>query len=337
MMVGRPVTVVFEGAVAEPPLVEQQAAACGLRHDEAGQPVDSAGEQALGAAAEVGVAIPRQQADVVNDAVAGLQLQQCITAGVNTIDRTHAVIVQQATACEKCVFLYVLRNFQQFPVVCRLFQYQSVPLRSFAYKSVLSGSRRGYFLPIPLRIALATIAALRDSGCRVPTGAKRARADYLSFIQRTLGDRDKRRTRSRNTDCLCRLAEKGMRWSAIIKQIRVTRGLKQQALASLLGVSQSAVSRWENNQDEPNLAAAKQLLAMASPAPVGSLELFSAEAEAKFCPVAISTVAPLRLVRWNELLMRRWGLDPRPGDRLTGSWRARGSITIERAESARGR
>ena len=36
-----------------------------------------------------------------------------------------------------------------------------------------------------------------------------------------------------------------MRWSAIIKQIRVTKGLKQQALASLLGVSQSAVSRWE--------------------------------------------------------------------------------------------
>src|SRR5512132_245944 len=35
---------------------------------------------------------------------------------------------------------------------------------------------------------------------------------------------------------------KGMRWSAIIKQIRLTRGLKQQALASLLGVSQSAVS-----------------------------------------------------------------------------------------------
>ena len=62
-----------------------------------------------------------------------------------------------------------------------------------------------------------------------------------------------------------------MRWSAIIKQIRVTKGLKQQALASLLGVSQSAVSRWENNQDEPNLAAAKQLLAMASPPPVGTL------------------------------------------------------------------
>ena len=93
MTVRRPVTVVFEGAVAEPPLVEQQAAECGLRHDEAGQPVDSAGK--LGAGAEVGVAIPRQQADVVDDAVAGLQLQQCITAGVNTIDRTHAVIVQQ--------------------------------------------------------------------------------------------------------------------------------------------------------------------------------------------------------------------------------------------------
>ena len=129
-----------------------------------------------------------------------------------------------------------------------------------------------------------------------------------------------------------------MRWSAIIKQIRVTKGLKQQALASLLGVSQSAVSRWENNQDEPNLAAAKQLLAMASPPPVGSLELFSAEADAKFCPVAISTVDPLRLVRWNEPLARRWRLNPRPGDAAhTGSWRARGSTTIERAGSARGR
>jgi len=123
MMVRRPVTVGFEGAVAEPLLVEQQAAACGLRHDEAGQPVDSAGKKALGAGAEVGVAIPRQQTDVVDDAVAGLQLQQCITAGVNSIDRTHAVIVQQTTACEKCVFLYLLRCFQHFPVVCRVYQY----------------------------------------------------------------------------------------------------------------------------------------------------------------------------------------------------------------------
>ena len=105
-----------------------------------------------------------------------------------------------------------------------------------------------------------------------------------------------------------------MRWSAIIKQIRVSKGLKQQALASLLEVSQSAVSRWENNQDEPNLAAAKQLLAMASPSPVGNLDLFSAEADAKFCPLAISTVDPLRLVRWNEPLTRRWRLNPRPGD-----------------------
>jgi hypothetical protein len=48
MTVRRPVTVVFEGAVAESPLVEQQTAACGLRHNEAGQPVDSAGKEALG-------------------------------------------------------------------------------------------------------------------------------------------------------------------------------------------------------------------------------------------------------------------------------------------------
>src|SRR6266545_4911285 len=61
MAVRRPVTVVFEGAVAEPPLVEQQVAACGLRHDEANQPVDSAGEKAFGAGAEVGVAIPRSR------------------------------------------------------------------------------------------------------------------------------------------------------------------------------------------------------------------------------------------------------------------------------------
>ena len=67
-----------------------------------------------------------------------------------------------------------------------------------------------------------------------------------------------------------------MQWSAIIKQIRVTKGLKQQALASLLGVSQSAVSRWENHQDEPNLAAAKQLLAvLESLKPEQSGQLFS--------------------------------------------------------------
>jgi hypothetical protein len=47
---------------------------------------------------------------------------------------------------------------------------------------------------------------------------------------------------------------------------------------------------------------------------VGTLELFSAEADAQFCPLAISTVDPLRLVRWNEPLARRWRLNPRPGD-----------------------
>ena len=128
---------------------------------------------------------------------------------------------------------------------------------------------------------------------------------------------------------------KGMRWSAIIKQVRLTRGLKQQALASLLGVSQSALSRWENHQDEPNLAAAKKLLAMASPPPVGNLGLFSAEANAKFCPLAISTRRS-----WSVGTSRSrvaGGSTLVPVMRLTASWRARGSITIERAESARAR
>ena len=103
-------------------------------------------------------------------------------------------------------------------------------------------------------------------------------------------------------------------WPALIRHLRVARGLKQEALAALLGVSQSAVSRWERKIGQPNLAAARQLRALVSSQPVSGLDLFMAEARANVYPMAISTADGLRIAYWNGLLKRRLGLDPSQGE-----------------------
>jgi transcriptional regulator with XRE-family HTH domain len=103
-------------------------------------------------------------------------------------------------------------------------------------------------------------------------------------------------------------------WPALIRHLREVRGLKQEALAALLGVSQSAVSRWERNIGRPSLAAARQLRALTAAQPGRHLDLLKAEARASFYPMAISTADGLQVVYWNALLKQRLGLAPRRGE-----------------------
>ncbi len=53
-----------------------------------------------------------------------------------------------------------------------------------------------------------------------------------------------------------------MHWPTVIRRIRVRRGLKQAALADVLNVDQSAVSRWERGLAAPNLGAQLRLREM---------------------------------------------------------------------------
>jgi len=51
-----------------------------------------------------------------------------------------------------------------------------------------------------------------------------------------------------------------MDWSSSIKRFRHRRGLKQEALAYMLGCDQTAVSHWERDLDNPSLAFQRQLI-----------------------------------------------------------------------------
>jgi len=51
-----------------------------------------------------------------------------------------------------------------------------------------------------------------------------------------------------------------MDWSSSIKRFRRRRGIKQQALANMLGCDQTAVSHWERSLDNPSLAFQRQLI-----------------------------------------------------------------------------
>ncbi|MCG8440865.1 MAG: helix-turn-helix domain-containing protein, partial [Caulobacterales bacterium] len=50
-----------------------------------------------------------------------------------------------------------------------------------------------------------------------------------------------------------------MNWPETIRRFRRVRGLKQAALADLLNVDQSTISRWEQGRDTPNLGAQRIL------------------------------------------------------------------------------
>ena len=53
-----------------------------------------------------------------------------------------------------------------------------------------------------------------------------------------------------------------MDWPSAIKKFRRRAGLKQQALAEMLGCNQTAVSHWERGVDRPSLAFQRRLLEM---------------------------------------------------------------------------
>jgi transcriptional regulator with XRE-family HTH domain len=53
-----------------------------------------------------------------------------------------------------------------------------------------------------------------------------------------------------------------MEWSDAIRRLRRRAGLKQQALAQLLGCDQTTVSHWERGVDRPSLAFQRRLLEM---------------------------------------------------------------------------
>lgn len=51
----------------------------------------------------------------------------------------------------------------------------------------------------------------------------------------------------------------GENWSVVVKRYRVRHCLTQKGLASLLGVSQRTISRWERGEDNPSLIQQKRL------------------------------------------------------------------------------
>lgn len=50
-----------------------------------------------------------------------------------------------------------------------------------------------------------------------------------------------------------------MNWPKLLRAYRTTRGLKQSALATTLGVHQATISRWENGIEQPTRAMQKRL------------------------------------------------------------------------------
>lgn len=100
-----------------------------------------------------------------------------------------------------------------------------------------------------------------------------------------------------------------MHWPTIIRRIRSRRAMKQTALAELLNVDQSAVSRWERGLAAPNLGAQRRLRELMSRtlAPQGErcLSLIVRntgknallDRELRVIDVADDVLAPLRLAR----------------------------------------
>ncbi|MBO5022485.1 MAG: helix-turn-helix transcriptional regulator [Clostridia bacterium] len=50
-----------------------------------------------------------------------------------------------------------------------------------------------------------------------------------------------------------------LKFAERLKELRTEKGLSQRKLAKLVGVSDKAISLWENNERVPNLDAAKAL------------------------------------------------------------------------------
>jgi DNA-binding XRE family transcriptional regulator len=84
-------------------------------------------------------------------------------------------------------------------------------------------------------------------------------------------------------------------WSGLIKRYRLRHGLTQGRMASVVGVSQRTVSRWERGEDTPNLALQMRLRDLGWQ-PQGSL-IASLAASIPHCPFprALSRTQNLRL------------------------------------------
>jgi len=85
-------------------------------------------------------------------------------------------------------------------------------------------------------------------------------------------------------------------WADLIRRYRLRHGLTQGHLATVIGVSQRTVSRWERGEDRPSIALQKHLrdLGWAPPAPL----LASLVQAVRHCPFprALSQMPRLRLL-----------------------------------------
>ena len=84
-------------------------------------------------------------------------------------------------------------------------------------------------------------------------------------------------------------------WGELVKRYRLRHGLTQGCMATVFGVSQRTVSRWERGQDKPSLGLQKQLRDLGWEPP-GSL-LTSLAQSVRHCPFprALSRTPKLRL------------------------------------------
>jgi transcriptional regulator with XRE-family HTH domain len=84
-------------------------------------------------------------------------------------------------------------------------------------------------------------------------------------------------------------------WSELLKRYRVRHALTQAGMADLLGVSQRTVSRWERDQDRPNLDRQKQLRDLIREPPGLLLRNLALSVAHSPFPRALSRTSKLRL------------------------------------------
>jgi transcriptional regulator with XRE-family HTH domain len=96
-------------------------------------------------------------------------------------------------------------------------------------------------------------------------------------------------------------------WPSKIRRLRRIRGLKQAALGEMLGVDQSAVSRWERGIDAPNIAAQRRLIDLERSPNAPAQDRFLKELIRR-SDGAILTDAQFRKIEVSDAMLRRAGL-----------------------------
>ncbi len=84
-------------------------------------------------------------------------------------------------------------------------------------------------------------------------------------------------------------------WSALIRRYRLRHGLTQGRMASLIGVSQRTISRWERGEDSPNLEWQRRLRDLGWHPPGNLLDSLAASIPHCPFPRALSRTQNLRL------------------------------------------